>query len=112
MLRLTVLGLVLGAIAVGNSAYTQKAEVENRMLITQMWVNTTQNGDYEELNPNLYSESECQNDSEFICALERTSKDSHILVPSSLTPSQVTYYKGLGLIQDLSEDQGTYPLAP
>ncbi|MFB2120813.1 MauE/DoxX family redox-associated membrane protein [Parapedobacter sp. 2B3] len=112
MLRLTVLGLALGAIAVGNSAYTQKAEANNRMLVTQMWVNTTQNGDYEELDPLSYSEEECENNSEFICALQRTSKDSHITVPSSLTPSQVTYYKGLGLIEDFSENLGIYPIAP
>lgn len=112
MLRLIVLGLALGAIAVGNSAYTQKAEAQKYALISQMWVNTTQNGDYEELDPGFYSETECRKDSDYICALERTEKDPHISVPASLTPSDVTNFKALGLIKDLSTDNGTYPVTP
>ena len=106
MLRSIVLGLALGAIAVGNSAYTQKAEKE--VLQGEIYVNTSASpGQYQMLTDN-YDDINCQESSGLICAYERTDVDPANNLPESFTEEQAEQFIADGLLEPHSTKEGIY----
>lgn len=106
MLRLTVLGLALGAIAVGNSAYTQKAE--NESFVGEVYVNISTSPDQYEVLSGAYDDTNCQDQSGMICSYKRTEFDPTHQLPESFTEAEAEAFVTAGWLEPNSAKEGLY----
>lgn len=104
-------GLMVAVAAISFSAFTVAKDAEKRSSLRagEIWVNTTNAGDYVQLsNPSSFNPDDCLDDNSHICAFERTNVDPGVTLPEEMDQTQINQALLDGQIQQVTAKKGVY----